>query len=90
MLVESLLEKNWKPSPTQVDVPANPQIFGQIVRNAKVQGISYPSKWTGKKNIAIFPENISENESYIELEGEYPSELKNRRIDISSWKNFVS
>jgi len=58
LLIESLLEPDWRAWCMQFDVPANCQIFGQLVSNAGITGIVYPSKYTKKKCLAIYPQNF--------------------------------
>lgn len=57
-LIESLMEPNWRAMCMQFDVPANCQIFGQLVANCGIEGILYPSKFTKKKCLAIYPQNL--------------------------------
>ncbi len=71
-LLDSLLDKNWRRSPSNFDIPSNSQIFGHIAYIAGIEGILYPSKFTGKSCLAIFPNNFSNSNSYIKLDGKLP------------------
>ena len=46
-LTDSLLDPNWRMWPMQFDVPATSQVFGQLVAQAGIEGIVYPSKFDG-------------------------------------------
>lgn len=85
-LYESLLASNWKVSPAQYDVPANSQIFGSLVREAGIQGILYPSKFTSKNCLVIFPENLQNTVAYIRLDGELPLTNILRELNQHTWK----
>ncbi|MDE2313913.1 MAG: hypothetical protein KGL04_07050 [Elusimicrobia bacterium] len=45
-------------------VPISSQLFGQLAADAGIEGIVYPSKFSGKDCLAVFPQNF-ENESYV-------------------------
>jgi hypothetical protein len=49
MLINCLLDPNWRVNPMQFDVPSTSQIFGQLAIDAGIEGIVYPSKFTNKK-----------------------------------------
>lgn len=85
-LIDCLLTPNWREWPMQFDVPFSSQIFGQMVIEAGIEGILYPSKFSGKDCLTIFPQNFdSLSGSFIELEGELPSGVKMARIDAKTW-----
>lgn len=81
-LENSLLEPNWRAMCMQFDIPANCQIFGQLVANAGIEGILYPSKFSKKKCLAIYPQNFDE-ESYVSIEGDVPQGVV-ARLDANS------
>lgn len=84
-LVDSLLDSNWRLWPMQFDVPASSQIFGQLVSDARIEGILYISKFTGSDCLAVFPQNFDE-ESFIQLDDEIPEGIKIHRLDSKTWK----
>jgi len=84
---DALLDKNWRYSPMHFDIPSVPQIFGQLVHHAGIEGILYPSRLTGNDCIAIFTRNFDKTTSYIELTDSAPDEVLTRRIDASNWHN---
>lgn len=71
-LVDDLLQENWRRVPANQDIPANGQIFGQIVREAGIAGIRYPSKMTGNDCVAVFPSNFVGSTCFVSLDDEPP------------------
>lgn len=88
-LMDMILEKKWRHAPMQNDVPANSQVLGQLVMEAKIDGIVYPSKMTGKDAVAVFTRNFQLGDSWVELEGDLPTGVT-RRIDLTNWKIIES
>lgn len=78
-LKKSILLNEWRNLPAQVDIPANSQIFGQLVYLSGVEGILYPSKMSSeKKCLAVFPMNFANSSSVIKIQDkELPNVLKN-------------
>ena len=85
-LKESLLDPKWRQPPMRFDIPANSQIFGQMVKSTGITGIMYPSKMTGKDCLAIFPDNFKNSESFIELSDTPPNEKTPKRIDGGNYQ----
>ena len=85
-LIGNLLQPTWRELPQVVDVPANCQLFGQLVRSAGIGGILYPSKFTDKKCLVLYPQNFENTSSYIELDDEGPENVSLKRIDKSNWR----
>ena len=86
LLLESFLDPNWRAFPQVVDVPANSQIFGQLARSAGCGGVLYLSKMTGRKSLALFPDNFQESKSFVQLDDATPSPSVISRIDQSNWQ----
>lgn len=85
-LIDSLLAPNWREWPMQFDVPWSSQIFGQLVAEAGIEGILYLSKFTDKGCLAVFPQNFDDSlESFVQLNGELPQEIKISRLDAKIW-----
>lgn len=84
-LAKSILDPDWR-RPAVDDIPANCQIFGQMVMQAGIQGIIYPSQFTKKDCIAIFPKNFDQSNSWIQLDDEPPHEKVPKRLDSSNWR----
>lgn len=85
-LRKTLLEPNWRAMCMQLDIPANCQIFGQLVVSAGIEGILYPSKFTGKRCLAVYPQNF-DSESFIVVEGDIPIGAVSR-LDAVSWSSL--
>ena len=85
VLTEALLIPHWRLWPMQFDVPAASQILGQLVADAGIEGILYPSKFTSRECLAIFPQNFHATDSFVELDDEPPSENNMRRLDGTTW-----
>lgn len=88
-LAKALAYAKWREWPMVHDVPAPPQIFGRIVLDAGIEGILYESVLTTRPCLAIYPQNFQDSTSFIELDGPCPNELVHKRIDSTSFKNFL-
>lgn len=89
-LRQTILDPNWRYMPSTFDVPANPQILGQIAYVAGIEAILYPSRMSNKDLcLAIFPENLVNSTSFVEIEGEIPEELVKRRLNAETYLNFI-
>ena len=86
-LLHAFLYPDWRQWANLYDVPVASQLFGQLVVDAGIDGIVYPSKFSGKDCLAIFPQNF-ENESHIVLDDEPPPEVRLRRLDASVWRDI--
>jgi hypothetical protein len=84
-LLEILLHPDWRQAPSIGDVPSNPQIFGHLVYTAGIEGILYPSKFTGELCLAVFPRNFVGTDSFVALDDEAPHLKVPTRIDANSW-----
>lgn len=84
-LIDSLMEPNWRAMCMQFDIPANCQIFGQLVANAGIGGILYPSKFTKKKCLAIYPQNF-DADAFVAVEGDAPVGAVSR-LDADAWQS---
>jgi len=85
-LLKTLLEPNWRISPSRYDVPANSQIFGHLIYSAGIEGILYPSKLTGQLCLVVYPKNFVGTDSFIMLDDEPPHEKVPIKIDGSNWR----
>src|SRR5208282_3832097 len=82
-LLSAVYEPHWRSMAMHLDIPNAPQVFGQLVADAGIEGIRYKSKYNGKPCLAIFPQNFIEPDSYVEIMGECPEGIKRRRLDAS-------
>jgi hypothetical protein len=67
----------------------SPQIFGRIVLDAGIEGILYDSVLTQSQCSAIYPHNLQNSSSYIEMDDPCPPEVIKRRTDSTTFKNFI-
>lgn len=67
-LRETLLAPNWREAPMNCDVPANSQIFGQLLSESGIEGVLYPSRMTGRDSIAVFTRNLGKSDSWVKLD----------------------
>lgn len=85
-LLDTVLDKNWRDNPTNLEIPANSQIFGQLLFLSGIEGVLYPSKFTGKKCLALFPQNFEGGSSFIRLDGSPPHPKVPTLIDSKNWR----
>jgi hypothetical protein len=85
-LLETFLSCEWRKLPSNYDVPANSQIFGHLVYSAGIEGILYPSKFTNKRCLLVFPRNFVGTDSYIMLDDEAPNSNVPKRISNENWR----
>ncbi len=88
-LLNTFLRDDWRVMPMQFDIPANPQILGQLVFAAGIEAILYPSVKTKKECLVVYPENFRLSDAYVEVDGDVPSRLIHSRIDSASYANFL-
>lgn len=85
-LLDTLLHPDWRQIPSNCDVPSNSQIFGHLIYTAKIEGILYPSKFTKKLCVAVFPRNFVGTDSFLKLDDDVPHVKVPARIDATSWR----
>ena len=85
-LLGTLLAKNWRDWPRNLDVPSNSQVFGHLLFISGIEGVVYPSKLTGKDCVAVFTNNFENGSSYIQIDGDVPNTKVPRRIDAKTWQ----
>jgi hypothetical protein len=88
-LVRELRSSRWREWPMVFDVPSAPQIFGRIVLDAGIEGVLYDSVLTHSLCSAIYPQNFQNSSSYIELDDPCPPETSHKRIDSTTFKDFI-
>ncbi len=88
-LVQTFLSPNWNIMPAQFDVPANPQILGQLAHAAGIEAILYPSVKNTNQCLVVYPDNFKNSDAYVELEGDISELVVNRRIDQNTYQNYI-
>lgn len=66
-LMTTFMDPSWRAFLTHVDVPANSQVFGQLVSAAGFEGIRYNSVRTGAHALAIFPRCFRNSSSIVRV-----------------------
>ncbi len=79
-----LTTKNWRAWPVQFDLPATSQVFGALLRDAGFEAVLYPSARADGRCIAVFPENLRDSQSYVEVTSAVPPGSSTTRLD-SNW-----
>lgn len=88
ILLDGILMSNWRANPSGYDIPANSQIFGQILHKAGIEGVIYPSKQNKKTCLAVFTRNFENSGSFIEFDDEPPLKHIPKRFDSSNFNLF--
>lgn len=88
-LKKTLLAQDWRMYPTQYGIPANPQVFGQLVLDAGFDGIVYRSTKGPKNCMALFPTNFAKSDSHVELADIPPPGAIKTRLDATSWRSIA-
>lgn len=71
----------WRQAGNAFGIPAPSQIFGWFLREAGFEAVIYPSQQGGDVCLAIFPENLKDSESFIEVTGPSPEGATCMRLD---------
>lgn len=62
----------WRTEPNLFGIPAANQILGRFIRDAGFDGVLYPSQQGGTLCLAVFPQNIRNSGTRIEVVGAVP------------------
>lgn len=88
-LKTSIHERDWKAAPTQVNLPATPQVFGKLVYDAGIEGILYNSTKGNGSCLALFPKNFDGSESFVMLEDDSANTVLNTKMDKNTWRKLI-
>lgn len=91
-LYNTIFETNYKRHSMLFDLPSNSQILGHIAFEAGIQAIKYPSKFSKKSCLAIYPQNFEYSDSNIQINAnETPAAMADadKRIDRENYKRFL-
>ncbi len=89
MLHDFLMEERWRLQPMHYDIASNPQIFGELLCQAGIQGIVYPSTKASGVCLAVFPTNLTAPDVYVEIVPPGPAELQLARLDRTTWRELI-
>ena len=87
-LWDSIILKDWRAKVVRFDVPSNGQILGDLLNEAKISGVLYKSKFTGKDCLAIFPETFNNSNNTVRLNDQVPHQ--ETPIEINSFNAIVA
>ena len=87
-LLDALLAPKWRELPMQLGIPSTSQIFGQLVSQSGVEAISYPSKFSGRSCLAVYPQSFVGASSYLVLDGDPPRKDVTARLDRENWSSL--
>jgi RES domain-containing protein len=66
-LQKTFIAENWRELPAQFSTPANSQLFGHLLSIAGFDGVLFSSTITGKHNLAVFPRQLENSASLIQV-----------------------
>lgn len=87
-LYNSIFESNYQQYSMLFDLPSNSQILGHIAHEAGIHAIKYPSKFTGKHCLAVFPSNFEYSDSSVMIDSETPNSLP-ENLKMINKDNFL-
>jgi len=87
-LLAVLLAPNWRELPMQLGIPSTSQLFGQLVAQSGVEAIAYPSKFSERPCLAIFPQAFAGGSSYVALDSEPPRKNITTRLNRENWQSL--
>jgi hypothetical protein len=75
---------NWRNWPVQFGLPSPSQQFAELALSAGYEAIRYKSSKSSGYCLAVFPSNISNGRSFVQLSDPAPDSVLSNRLDISS------
>ncbi|MFZ2507919.1 MAG: RES family NAD+ phosphorylase [Steroidobacteraceae bacterium] len=90
LLQRMVLSSKWRVIPTQFELPAPSQVFGELVQSAGYEAMTYQSSQGGGQCAVIFPTRMAESSSYVELQEGYPEQVRLPRLDRNTWHLLTS
>ena len=84
-LWDVIMGPDWRFMPAQYDIPANCQIFAQLLVRAGFEGVVYKSIKTGGLSVALFLGQFKNTTSWLELADTPPPECKVKRLDADTY-----
>ena len=89
LLLESLLDPNWRGSPALWDLPSNSQIFAQLTKEAGFEGIIFKSTKGRSLCISLFLNQLEGSSSYVCLADDPPNAEVLTRLDSKTWRSAI-
>lgn len=88
-LQTTLLAREWRFFPRQYGLPANPQIFAALIRDAGFEAIRYKSVKGGKHCLAVFSDKFTDSDSVVALADEAPSSIAQTELTSKTWGQLI-
>lgn len=85
-----ILSPKWRVTPTQFELPAPSQIFGELVQSAGYEAMTFQSSRGGTQCVVIFPVNFAVSGSLVELKEPYPHQVELPRLDRDTWRELTT
>lgn len=86
-LIQTLMTENWRRNPILFDLPANSQIFGQLLLSAGCEGVLYRSTMSKRRCLGVFVQNFASSDSYVELEDVAAKGTMVTRLSSETWQS---
>jgi hypothetical protein len=83
-LRREVLIKNWRGAPAQFGLPSPSQILAGLIRDAGFEAIRFPSTKGHGHCLAVFPDKLVSDQSFVELTNTPPPGVEHKRLDLSS------
>ena len=89
ILYRTLRAPDWRYLPANHGLPANPQIFSALVRDAGFEAIRYKSTKGSKTCLAIFPDMLDRSDSWLGLADAAPEEVAITELNQETWTQLI-
>ena len=83
-LQSAMMLDDWRAWPVHFDVPSNSQVFARMLLEAGFEGVMYRSTQGARKCLAIFPQQLVNSDSFIELHPDRPPTIDFARLDATN------
>ena len=79
-----VLQHNWRIGPVQFGLPSPSQVLAELLRAAGYEAIRYPSTKTPGICLAVFPDNLGNDATFVELADPAPNRVRPTRLDLNT------
>ena len=83
-LRKEVLVRNWRGAPVQFGLPSPSQILAGMIRDAGFEAIRYPSSKGSAHCLAVFPDKLVSDQSFVALSHAPPPSVDHPRLDLST------
>lgn len=82
--LQRAITANWRTWPIQFGLPSPSQQFAELVVAAGYEAIRYKSSNSSGYCLAVFPANLGNDNSFVELIDSAPDNVSSKRLDLES------